>query len=158
MVVNYGGVNTKKGLYALPKEIATDAPVSSGSVQFVLATNCVWVSADERTGLIHGYNESIFKEAMVAAEQTIQASATQQRINVDLNIKGPCAYIAVTIQSRADLDAGNWTKLCQDSGEDWITELMLVTGLKGFNSSNTLRKHPKRRWSSRFFLQNRKGR
>jgi hypothetical protein len=128
MVVNYGGLNSKKGLYALPKEIRTDAPIAPTSVQFTLATNVIWVSAEERYGLIHGYNESIFRECIVAAEHTIQASSTQQRLAFDLNIKGPCAFIAVTIQSRADLDNGNHTKLCQDSGEDWIKEIMLVTG------------------------------
>jgi hypothetical protein len=71
LVVNYGGVNTKKGLYALPKEIATQAAVNSNSVQFALATNCIWVSSDERMGLIHGYNESLFRECIVAAEGKI---------------------------------------------------------------------------------------
>lgn len=128
MTVNYGALSANNALYALPKEIKTNAVVTSNSVEFGLATNCVWVSGEERLSLINHYNEIIFKEYIKAAEQSIPASATEARQDIDVNIKGPCAHIIVTIQSQADLDTKNHTKLCQDSGEDWIKEMMLITG------------------------------
>jgi hypothetical protein len=128
MVVNYGGVVTKKGLYALPKQIATDQPIQSNAVQFAFATNAVWVSAEERLSLIHGYNESIFREVVKVGEFQIAASATWHREVRDINVKGPVAFLAVTIRSKADIESGNWIKTCQNSGLDWVKEIMIITG------------------------------
>jgi hypothetical protein len=54
LIVNYGSFNTKRGLLSLPKEVKTGTPISSTSVQFVLATNCVWVGKEEKSTLVHG--------------------------------------------------------------------------------------------------------
>lgn len=129
MVINYGAINPKKGYaFALPIQISTGGVLQNNSVQFQLATNCVWVSPDERVSLVHGYNECMFREVKCIGEHSVGACTTSQRIALELNVKGPVCYIAVTIQSRDDLQSGNWTKLCQDSGEDYISECMLITG------------------------------
>jgi hypothetical protein len=129
LIVNYdGAILSGKGVSALPIEIASNNALNASSVDFTQATNCVWVSADERMSLIHGYNESIFRECLTVGTATIQPSATPQKFSFDLNMKGPCAMMWVTVQSKSDIDAGNWTKLAQDSGEDWFSEGMLITG------------------------------
>jgi len=61
-------------------------------------------------------------------EFQIAASATNQRQVKELNVKGPVAYIAVTIRKKDDIDAGRWLKDCQDNGLDWVKELMIITG------------------------------
>jgi hypothetical protein len=105
LVVNYdGAILSGKGVSALPFEISSGNPVSSQSVDFTQATNCVWVSAEERVSLINGYNESIFRECLTVGTATIPPSATPQRVAFDLNMKGPCAMMWVTIQSQADLE------------------------------------------------------
>jgi len=128
MTINFGSGANPIQAYALPIEINTNAVISATSVDMALATNCVWVSGQERAGLIQGYNEIMFKEHLKAAECTVAATNSSQRVEIDVSIKGPCTYIFVTIQSQADLDAKNYTKLCQDTGLDYITEMMLITG------------------------------
>lgn len=128
-VINYDGAALKgKGVQALPLEIASNAVVSASTVDFALANTCVWVSPEERLSLLNGYNEIIYKEHVKAGEHTEQPAATEKKVIFDLNIKGPCTYIWLTIQSRDDVEAGNWTKLCDDYGLDYIRECMLITG------------------------------
>jgi hypothetical protein len=82
----------------------------------------------ERLSLLNGYNEIIFKEILKIGEHTEQPSTTEKKVSIDLNVKGPVAYMWLTIQSREDLENGNWTKLCDDYGMDYIKEFMLITG------------------------------
>lgn len=128
MVVNYGGVITKKGLYALPRQISTDQPIQANAVHFSIASNCVWVQAEERLSLIHGYNETVFREVCKVGEFQIPASSTYHREVKPIEVKGPVAFVALTIRSQDDIKAGNWIKCCQDSGLDWVKEIMLITG------------------------------
>jgi len=129
LVVNYDGAILKgRGLQALPLEITTGSVVSNNSVDFTLANTCVWVSSEERLSLLNGYNEIIFKEHISAGEHTEPANNSEKKVTIDLSVKGPCTYIFLTIQSRTDVENGNWTKLCDDTGLDYIKELMLITG------------------------------
>lgn len=57
-----------------------------------------------------------------------------------MNCKGPVAYMWLTVQAREDgkndflfskkekVELGNWTKLCNDYGLDYISQFMLITG------------------------------
>jgi hypothetical protein len=128
-VINYDGIVTKgRGLNALPLEISSGLPVSSSTVEMTLANTCVWVSSAERLSLLNGYNEIIYKEFLKAGEHSEQPCTSEKKVVVDLNIKGPCTYIWLTIQSREDVEGGNWTKLCDDFGLDYIKEMTLITG------------------------------
>lgn len=116
MVHNYDGVLTKgRGLSALPLEISSGAPVSHTSVEFTLATTCVWVSPEERLSLLNGYQEIIFKEILQIGEHTEPASNTEKKVTFDLNCKGPVAYMWLTVQAREDVENGNHTKVYSDT-------------------------------------------
>jgi len=127
MVVNYGGVAASTGLYALPIQVSTNSVVSNTSVAMALATTCVWLSQAERLDLVQGYNEIIFKQLVNAATYTVPVSTTSQKLAINLTIKGPVLYFWIIIQSQNDLNNGTWTKCCQDTGEDWITQMMIIT-------------------------------
>jgi len=128
MIVDYSSVTTKKGFYALPKQVSTNQPIQANAVQFAFASGCVWTSKAERAKLTNAYHETIFREMLKIGEFQIAASATNQRQVKELNVKGPVAYIAVTIRKKDDIDAGRWLKDCQDNGLDWVKELMIITG------------------------------
>jgi len=129
LVVNYDGVQTRgRGMMALPSEISTGAIVSSSTVDFMLVTTQVWLSKEERTALLNGYNETIFKEYILIGEHTESASCVEKKITFDLNCKGPVAYMFMTIQSIADINAGNWVKKFDDFGLDYIHHFMVITG------------------------------
>lgn len=129
LIVNYDGCTQKgRGIYALPIEIQTGAVVSQSSVDFVLATNMIWVSPEERTCLLNGYNEIIFKEYMVIGEHSEGPACNEKKITFDLNAKGPVAHIWMQVQNRNDIDNGNWVKNLDDYGLDYIREWTLITG------------------------------
>lgn len=129
LVVNYDGMNSKgRGINALPIEVNTGAVVSQYSVDFALATNCVWVSKLERCSLLDGYNEIIFKEFIKAGEHNEGPACNPKKVTFDLNVKGPTNYIWLTVQSCSDIANGNWVKTFDDYGLDYITEFMLITG------------------------------
>lgn len=128
-VVNYNGVITKgKGMSAMPLRISNGKPVDGDAVEFTLATNCVWVSPAERFNLVHGYNETIFDEHIVAGEFSIAPHNQEHKIEQEINIKGPCTWIAITIIAREDKRIGNILKGCDNYGRDYIKEIMLLTG------------------------------
>jgi len=129
MVVNYESARSRgRGVGALPFEVSTGAAVSSSTVDFTLATMVVWVSKPERLALLQGYNEIIFKENLLAGEHVEQSCNAEKKVNFDLNLKGPCTRIVMTVQSQVDIDNGNWTKLCDDYGQDYIRHWMIMTG------------------------------
>jgi hypothetical protein len=128
MVVCYGNVQNKRGFYALPRQISNDQPIQGNSVHFRLGGNYIFAAPKEKTALVHGYTESMFREWLHIANFQIPASKVPHREVRDITIKGPVAFIAITIRSQADLLAGNWTKGCQNSGLDWVKELMVITG------------------------------
>lgn len=128
MIVNYGQISTKRGYSAMPKQISTDQVIQNNAVQFAFASNCVWVSGVERLSLIHGYNESLFREVCKVGQWQIPASKTAHREVKDITVKGPVAFLAVTIRSQSDIKSGNWIKCCQNSGLDWVKEIMVITG------------------------------
>lgn len=102
--------------------------VSSASVDFVLATTNVWVSPEERICLLKGYNEIIFKEYLKAGEHSEGPSCNERKVTFDINLKGPTTAIWLMVQSRKDIDDGNWVKTFDDFGLDYIREFMLITG------------------------------
>lgn len=129
LIVNYDACHNKgRGVFALPIEINTGSVVSSASVDFTLATTNVWVSQEERLCLLSGYNEIIYKEFIKVAEHSENPSCNEKRICIDVNVKGPVAYIWLTVQSKTDVENGNWIKTFDDWGLDYITEFMLITG------------------------------
>lgn len=84
-IVNYDGIVTKgRGLLALPLEIGSNQTVSSNSVDFTLATTCVWVSSQERLALLNVYNEIIFQELLQIGEHTEPTSATEKKVSFEL--------------------------------------------------------------------------
>jgi len=129
MIVNYDGVRLRgRGSFSLPFEIATGAIVSSCTVDFALATTCVWVSQEERLCLLNGYGEIIFKEYIKIAEHTEQSNCSEKKVTFDVAVKGPMAFLWMTVQSRADCENGNWIKTFDDYGLDYIRDWMLITG------------------------------
>jgi len=129
LVVNYDGVVSKgRGLHALPLEIGSGLPVSASTADFQLANTCVWVSKEERLSLLNGYNEIIFREYAKCGELTVQPMQSDHKVSIDLSIKGPTTFIFMSIAARKDTDSGNWTKLCNDNGLDYIKSMMLITG------------------------------
>jgi len=129
LVVNYDGVKTKgRGILALPVEVKSQLPVSSSTVEFALATNCVWLSKAERSNIMTSYIEVIFKEHINAGEHSEGPCSVLKKVSFDLNVKGPTAYIWLTVQSKDDIESGNWIKTFDDYGLDYITEVMLITG------------------------------
>ena len=127
LTVNYDDIGSNNGLYALPLHL-NDAPVSDKSAHFALATNSIWGGKNERNGLVFGSTETIFREMISNTPRIISASSSAGTQEIDLDFRGPLAYIAVTIRSTADLASGNWTKDCNDQGGHYISDAMIITG------------------------------
>lgn len=131
LIVNYGltsRMSKSRGFYAIPKLIGSGATLNDSSVSFALAATNVWLGPQERLSLIHSYQEQMVKEFIQVAQVTVPASNSEHKAAVDLPMKGPVAFVMVTIQSQEDLATGNWTKLCDDTGKDYAKSMMLVTG------------------------------
>lgn len=130
MIVNYSSVDTTNeiGRYALPLSKDTNQMVQNTEVQFGLGVNYVWVTKQERVQLLKTYREVIFRELVKGGEFQVPPSTTQQKLTHTLEVKGPVVFAAIEIRSQDDLKQGNWTKLCHDNGDDYVKELMLVTG------------------------------
>jgi len=126
LIINYGNVAT--GTIPLPTVVSSNLPIANDSVGFGVAATMVWLSKAERYQLTHGYNETIFKEILLAGESTIDPSTKAHRVAFEVDMKGPVTYYFVVIQKDSDVTSHNWTKFCDDDGSDYISEMMLITG------------------------------
>lgn len=129
MIRNFANLKSYKGAIPYPLEKFTKNVLQANSVKFALATNVVWIPPNERTEILHGKGaEKLYRELSIAGKHNIAPNASSQRLQFEINIKGPCTCIAVNIRSKADIDSGNWTKRCDNKGLDYIDEFMLLTG------------------------------
>lgn len=124
--VNYDGT---PGQIAIPLNVNTGSALSSSSdFDFGVAAQMVWISKQERTPLVFGFSETIFQEMLIAGEKDIPANLeSNETVKLELDMKGPVTWILLQVQSKSDLSKGNWIKDCDDFGEDYVKEFMLIT-------------------------------
>jgi len=125
LVVNYGDVVPKNGLFVLPRTISSGKTLSSNNFEMVHATKLFWVEESESKQLEDGYRETYFTKYNVAGEKVIARSKVAHQDEVPLEMKSCVNYAFVTIQSSKDIAKGLHTKLCNDNDEDYIDEIML---------------------------------
>lgn len=134
LIVNYSASRSNLGIYSLPLEVATSKAVSSTSVQFRLATKCVFVDKDEEFDLLRKdvANQSMFREYVDNPAKTIVASNSTLRHEIDIDARGSVAHIIVTIRSAKDLANNNWMKDCADDGALYVKNCMILTGATAY--------------------------
>lgn len=125
MIINWGNVDTSKSVFSIPTDVSTGQLIGQNSVAFHFSSNLVWLGPEEKKANWWVYVERLFKEVTKVGSKTFAASAQPHAEDVDLNLKGLCTWIAVTVQSVDDIQSGNWTRLCDPKGQDWIDELMI---------------------------------
>lgn len=125
LIINWDGTD---GVIALPFNINTNAVVSNNNdFDFGIAARMAWVSKQERSPLVFGFNETIFQEIQLAGEKSVDPKAGEETIKMDVDMKGPTTFLVLQVQSESDVNAGNWTKCCDDQGRDYVKEFMLIT-------------------------------
>lgn len=129
MILSYGDCEWRPQIGSdLPLELGTRMPVGNNSAEFQVAASYVWLSDDERESLAASYWECIYKEFKEIGSEIDPPNSTTHKVSINLEVEGPCAFIGFYVQSQEDVDCGNWTKLCDDYGQDYIESAMLFTG------------------------------
>jgi hypothetical protein len=119
-----------RGSFYMPFNMATDQVVQPDDIQSVMAAECYWVTKAERSIITGGYREVFYKEWKVVGQQTFEATSKPKEVFVDVDCKGLVHQVFAIVQSQDDLDKLNWTKCCDDKGQDYIQDIMLVTADK----------------------------
>jgi len=123
-------INKGRGAFYLPRNIATGDLVTADDIQSIMAAECFWVTKKERAAITGGYREVFYKEWRTVGQANFNGSNKAQPHSMEVDMKGLVHQCFVIVQKQDDVDNLNWTKCCDDNGDDLIENIMLITGDK----------------------------
>jgi hypothetical protein len=94
--------------------------------QWMVVQNCVWFTPETRQKLRRHTSEIWFREWNHAGSKVFEPSTITEKLEFDLNLKGPATHAYIYCISERDLQGGNWTKFCSDQGKQYIKEAAII--------------------------------